>query len=103
MLTAVFGDRPANAGQFLEQPYTRLPVVDRREESRSQPIGQLVGIDAVILVAALRSAFLPGSHTTTLATQGFSRSYNHVALVPSSKVTDKAPCSPWINSRMVPL
>ena len=43
---------------------------------------------------AFSSTFFRGSHTTTLATCGMSRSYNHAALVPSSKVTHKLPRSP---------
>ena len=53
------------------------------------------------LLPAFSRAFFRGSHTTMCATCGFSRSYNHAALVPSSKATHKLPCSPWINSRMV--
>src|SRR5258707_8980300 len=44
--------------------------------------------------------FFRGSHTTSLVTCGFSRSYNQVAQVPSSKVTCNSPRSPWIKSRM---
>src|SRR5580693_7996021 len=56
--------------------------------------------------ASIRSFLLPcllffrGSHTTSFATCGFSRSYNQVAQVPSSKVTCNSPRSPWIKSRM---
>src|ERR1017187_1199098 len=45
-------------------------------------------------------AFFRGSHTTSFVTCGFSRSYNQVAQVPSSKVTCNSPRSPWIKSRM---
>src|SRR6202030_1487590 len=41
------------------------------------------------------------SHTTTLVTRGFSKSYSQAALVPSSKVTHKLPRSPWMNSSTV--
>src|SRR5258707_445731 len=44
--------------------------------------------------------FFRGSHTTSFVTCGFSRSYNQVAQVPSSKVTCNSPRSPWIKSRM---
>src|SRR6266404_260759 len=44
--------------------------------------------------------FFRGSHTTSLVTCGFNRSYNQVAQVPSSKVTCNFPCKPWIKSRM---
>src|SRR5229473_3344078 len=47
------------------------------------------------------SAFFRGSHTTSSVTCGFSRSYNQAAHVPSSKVTCKSPCTPWIHCRMV--
>src|SRR5450755_549655 len=56
--------------------------------------------------ASIRSFMFPcllffcGSHTTSFATCGFSRSYNQVAQVPSSKVTCNSPRSPWIKSRM---
>src|SRR6202030_1171415 len=56
--------------------------------------------------ASIRSFLFPcllffrGSHTTSLVTCGFSRSYNQVAQVPSSKVTCNSPRSPWIKSRM---
>src|SRR6202162_2661297 len=56
--------------------------------------------------ASIRSFLFPcllffrGSHTTSFVTCGFSRSYNQVAQVPSSKVTCNSPRSPWINSRM---
>src|ERR1035437_9112378 len=45
-------------------------------------------------------AFFRGSHTTSFVTCGFSRSYNQVAQVPSSKVTCNSPRRPWIKSRM---
>src|SRR5258705_508864 len=44
--------------------------------------------------------FFRGSHTTSFVTCGFSRSYNQVAQVPSSKVTCNSPRRPWIKSRM---
>src|SRR5271154_4760225 len=56
--------------------------------------------------ASIRSFLFPcrlffrGSHTTSFVTCGFSRSYNQVAQVPSSKVTCNSPRNPWINSRM---
>src|ERR1700722_4096582 len=56
--------------------------------------------------ASIRSFLFPcllffrGSHTTSFVTCGFSRSYNQVAQVPSSKVTCNSPRSPWIKSRM---
>src|SRR5450755_1631951 len=56
--------------------------------------------------ASIRSFLFPcllffrGSHTTSFLTCGFSRSYNQVAQVPSSKVTCNSPRSPWIKSRM---
>jgi hypothetical protein len=53
------------------------------------------------LLPAFSSAFFRGSHTTTLATWGLSKSYSQAALVPSSKVIHKLPRSPWMNSRMV--
>src|SRR5713101_10037488 len=57
--------------------------------------------------ASIRSFLFPcllffrGSHTTSFVTCGFSRSYNQVAQVPSSKVTCNSPRSPWIKSRML--
>src|SRR5580692_1113478 len=57
--------------------------------------------------ASIRSFLLPcllffrGSHTTSFVTCGFSRSYNQVAQVPSSKVTCNSHRSPWIKSRMM--
>src|SRR6202030_689194 len=54
--------------------------------------------------ASIRSFLFPcllffrGSHTTSFVTCGFSRSYNQVAQVPSSKVTCNSPRSPWIKS-----
>src|SRR5579863_7294056 len=53
------------------------------------------------LFPALSSAFLRGSHTTTFATCGLSRSCNHAAQVPSSKVTCKLPDNPWRSCRIV--
>src|ERR1700693_4385961 len=56
--------------------------------------------------ASIRSFLFPcllffrGSHSTSFVTCGFSRSYNQVAQVPSSKVTCNSPRSPWIKSRM---
>src|SRR6266851_6637794 len=56
--------------------------------------------------ASIRSFLFPcllffrGSHTTSFVTCGFSRSYNQVAQVPSSKVTCNSPRSPSIKSRM---
>src|SRR3982074_2990999 len=58
-------------------------------------------------LASMRSFLLPcleffrGSHTTSLVTCGFSRSYNQVAQVPSSNVACSSPRSPWMNSRIV--
>src|ERR1700731_341282 len=55
--------------------------------------------------ASIRSFLFPcllffrGSHTTSFAACGFSRSYNQVAQVPSSKVTCNSPRSPWIKSK----
>src|ERR1700738_3816401 len=57
--------------------------------------------------ASIRSFLFPcllffrGSHTTSFAACGFSRSYNQVAQVPSSKVTCNSPRSPWIKSKMM--
>jgi hypothetical protein len=53
------------------------------------------------LLPAFSSEFFRGSHTTTLVTWGLSKSYSQAALVPSSKVTDKLPRSPWMSSRTV--
>src|ERR1700730_1828866 len=58
-------------------------------------------------LASMRSFLLPcleffrGSHTTSLVTCAFRRSYNQVAQVPSSNVTCCSPRSPWMNSRIV--
>src|SRR5579859_307870 len=53
------------------------------------------------LLPAFSKAFFRGSHTITLVTCGFNRSYNQAALVPSSKVIHKLPCMPRMNARMV--
>src|SRR6202140_3675771 len=55
--------------------------------------------------ASIRSFLFPcllffrGSHTTSFVTCGFSRSYNQVAQVPSSKVTCNSPRRPWRKAR----
>ncbi len=40
-------------GQFFQSPYTVFSVVDRREKSGPEQIGQLLCIDSVILVPGL--------------------------------------------------
>jgi hypothetical protein len=46
-------------------------------------------------------AALRASQTTSRFTCGFRRSCNQAAEVPSSKVSDRVPCSPWMNSTIV--
>ena len=67
----------------------------------TQQLGQSPGIDLVALVASRMDLFFRGSHTTNFVTCGFSRSYNHAADVPSSKVTCRSPRSPSINCRIM--
>src|SRR2546429_8561815 len=76
-------------------------MIDRGEKTAAKQIGQLASIDPVILVPRLSRAFLRGSHTRTFVRCGLSRSCNHAAQVPSSKVTCKLPRNPWTNCRMV--
>ena len=65
--------------------------------------------DSASLRASIRSLLLPsfnraalrGSQTTSRLTWGFRRSCNQAADVPSSKVSDRVPCSPWMNSMIV--
>src|SRR5437773_9561852 len=73
---------------------------DRRNPPRSKSANFLASILSLLL-PSFSKAFLRGSHTTTFVTCGLSRSYNHAAQVPSSKVTCKSPPSPRINCRMV--
>src|SRR5882724_3536461 len=47
-----------------------------------------------------RAAFR-GSQTSSRLTWGLRRSCNQAAQVPSSKVRDRVPCSPWMNSTIV--
>src|ERR1700757_4386618 len=53
------------------------------------------------LLLPFLSAFFRVLHTRTSVTWGFSRSYNQVAQVPSSKTTRKSPRSPSRNCRRV--
>src|SRR6516162_2726393 len=76
-------------------------MVDRAQISAAQQIGQLAGVNLVAFVAFFQQSIFRGSHTTSLVTCGFSKSYNQAAQVPSSKVTCKSPRSPWIHCRMV--
>src|SRR5215475_11444711 len=53
------------------------------------------------LLLPFLTAFFRVLHTRTSVTWGFSRSYNQVAQVPSSKTTRKSPRSPSRNCRRV--
>src|SRR6516162_6984487 len=53
------------------------------------------------LLLPFLTAFFRVLHTRTSVTRGFSRSYNQVAQVPSSKTTRKSPRSPSMNCRRV--
>jgi hypothetical protein len=53
------------------------------------------------LLPSFNRAAFRGSHTTNQSTWGSSRSCNQAAQVPSSKVSAKVPCSPWMNSTIV--
>ena len=54
-----------------------------------------------LLSPSFNRAAFRGSQTTSRLTWGFKRSCNQAAEVPSSKVRDRVPCSPWINSTIV--
>ena len=55
----IFGDRQITAGQFLQRPHAVLSMVDRREHSTTQQIGQLASIDPVALVPDFQQGILP--------------------------------------------
>ena len=63
------------------------------------------------LRASIRSLLLPSFTKSVLSriadyqwlTWGFRRSCSQAADVPSSKVSDRVPCSPLMNSTIVPL
>jgi hypothetical protein len=54
-----------------------------------------------LLLPSFKRAFFRGSQTTSRLTWGFRRSCNQAADVPSSKVNDRVPCNPSMNSTIV--
>ena len=78
-----------------------LPLSEREVSLR-----EVNGLSSASLRASIRSlllrsfnrAALRGSQTTSRLTWGFRRSCNQAAEVPSSKVRDRVPCSPCMNS-----
>jgi hypothetical protein len=54
-----------------------------------------------LLLPSFKRAFFRGSQTTSRLTWGFRRSCNQAADVPSSKVSDRVPCNPRMNSTIV--
>src|ERR1700751_3769153 len=97
----VFDDGQITARQFSQRAYARLAVVDRLEIIKATDRRVFGALISSLLLPCLSSAFLRGLQTTTLATCGLSKSYNHAAEVPSSKVTYNVPWSPAKKSRMV--
>jgi hypothetical protein len=64
-----------------------------RGSARSNPLGSRASTWS-FLFPAFRSVFSRGSHSTTQAVRGFTRSYSRAALVPSSKAIHKL-CLLW--------
>ena len=54
-----------------------------------------------LLFPSCHRAFLRGSHTPSLLPWGFRRSCHQAAEVPSSNLSDRVPCSPWMNATIV--
>jgi hypothetical protein len=71
--------------------------MDRAEMIHAQQLEQAARIDLVTFVVSFIEAFFRGSHTKSVVTCGFNKSYNQAAQVPSSNVTCGSPRSPCTN------
>jgi hypothetical protein len=73
----------------------------RRKNSTTQQVGELAGIDSIIVVAGLQERVFadrkPPPWRRVVSRGRTARS----ALVPSSKVTHSVPRTAWMNSRIV--
>src|SRR6202035_2632682 len=97
----IAGDRQVATRQFLQRPDSCCAVIDRVDLFRYNSSASWRASARSFLFPACIEAFLRESHTRTAATCGSSRSCNHAAQVPSSKVTCKLPRRPCINWRIV--